>query len=185
MTEQVIITQCQQGNLDGFGQLYDRYVQPIYRFIYFKTHHKETAEDLTSTTFMKALEGIPSFNAKKASFKTWLYRIARNTVIDHYRMSRPTESLEDAWGVSDGANLERDTDSQLKIEAVERYMKLLKPDQREVVLLRVWGGHSFAEIAEIMGKSEGSCKMNFKRVMEKLRDDFAPFLLLLLLIRSL
>ena len=82
---------------DDFGKLYDQHVKKIYEFIYFKTHHKETAEDLTSVTFMKALSNIESFDEKKASFKTWLYRIARNTVIDHYRMKRETADLEDAW----------------------------------------------------------------------------------------
>lgn len=181
--ENEIIAKCRQGDLNEFSKLYDLYVKKIYQFIYFKVHGKETAEDLTSITFMKALEGIQKFNEKKASFKTWLYRIARNSVIDHYRTDRPTGDIEDAWGVSDKSDIERDADMQMKIESVEKYMKKLKPDQREVVLLRVWGGHSFAEIAEITGKSEAACKMNFKRVITKLRDDFSPFMILLLLIR--
>lgn len=180
--EQAIIAQCQQGNLDSFGELYDHYVKPIYRFIYFKTHHKETAEDLTSVTFMKALDNIQKFDAKKASFKTWLYRIARNNVIDHYRTNKSVSDLEDAWGVSDKEDIGRDTDMKMKIESVEKYMEKLKPEQRELILLRVWGGHSFKEIAEVMGKSEGACKVMFRRVMGKLRDDFAPFMILLLLI---
>ncbi len=147
------------------------------------THHKETAEDLTSNTFMKALTNIENFDENKASFKTWLYTIARNTVIDHYRMQKETVDLEDAWGIHTGENIERDTDMQMKIESVQKYMEILSPAQREVVLLRVWGGHSFAEIAEITGKTEAACKMSFKRTMEKLRSDFAPLMLLLLLIR--
>ncbi|MFC1732876.1 RNA polymerase sigma factor [candidate division KSB1 bacterium] len=181
--EQEVITQCKQGNLDEFGKLYDEYVKKIYQFIYFKTHNRETAEDLTSHTFMKALENISSFNEKKASFKTWLYKIARNTIIDHYRTDRPTSDIDDAWGVSDKVDIERDTDMQMKVEAVQKYMEKLKPEQRELILLRVWGGNSFSEIAEITGKSEASCKMMFKRVMEKLRDDFAPLMILLLLIK--
>lgn len=168
---------------EDFGKLYDQHVKKIYEFIYFKTHHKETAEDLTANTFMKALNSIEKFDKNKASFKTWLYSIARNTVIDHYRASHEPTVLEDAWGISSKENIERDTDMQMKIESVQEYMKQLKPEQREVILLRVWGGHSFAEIAEILGKSEAACKMSFKRSIEKLRDDFAPFMILLLLIR--
>ena len=181
--EQKIIEKCQNGDREAFGQLYDSYIQPIYRFVYFKTHHRETAEDLTSTIFMKALKAIEKFDHQKASFKTWLYQIARNTVIDHYRSFKSTQILEDAWMISDDTNIERDTDFQLKIEAVQVYMQTLKSEQREVILLRIWGGHTFAEIAEIMGKTQAACKMSFKRVVEKLRDDFAPFLLLLLIIQ--
>lgn len=168
---------------EDFGKRYDEHVKKIYEFIYFKTHHKETAEDLTANTFMKALTNLESFDEDKASFKTWLYSIARNTVIDHYRMRKETVDLEDAWDLHTGENIERDTELQMKIESVQKYMEKLKPEQREVVLLRVWGGHSFAEIAEITGKTEAACKMSFKRTMERLRDDFAPFMLLLLLIR--
>lgn len=181
--EAQLIKTCQQGQLEDFAQLYDTYSKSIYQFIYYKTHHRETAEDLTSITFMKALNALDSFEEDKGSFKTWLYQIARNTVIDHYRANKTTEDLEDAWDLKDETDIERDANFLLKIEAVQKYMKKLKPDQREVVLLRVWGDRNFKEIAQIMGKSEAACKMLFKRIIEKLRDDFAPFMTLLLLIK--
>ncbi len=182
--EATLIRQCQQGDLSQFGTLYESYVEKIYQFTYFKVHHKETAEDLTSRIFMKAMKAIGQFNEQKASFKTWLYQIARNTIIDHYRQHKETRNIDDAWDISDQkVNIERDTDFQMKLESIQKYMDKLKPEQREIILLRVWGGHSFKEIAEIMGKTEAACKMSFKRVMEKLRDDFAPFLILLLLIK--
>lgn len=182
--ENEIIEKCQQGHLEEFGQLYDLYIKKIYQFIYFKTHQKEIAEDLTSMTFMKALKSIDKFNLKKGSFKTWLYQIARNTVIDHYRSHQATHDLEDAWEIKDKVDIERDTDFQMRIEAVQKYMVNLKPEQREIILLRVWGDHSFQEISQIIGKSEAACKMSFKRVMEKLREDFTPLLILLLLLKS-
>jgi len=183
--EKTLIEKCQKGELEAFGPLYDQYLQPIYQFIYFKTHHRETAEDLTSQVFMKAIKAVVSFDPQKASFKTWLYQIARNTVIDHYRSFKGTQVLEDAWGVSDKADVERDVDFQMKMEAVEVYLEKLKPEHREIILLRIWGGHPFAEIAEITGKTEAACKMSFKRVIEKLRDDLTPLLILLLTIQSL
>lgn len=181
--ENEIIEKCQQGNLNEFGKLYDLYIRKIYQFIYFKTHQKEVAEDLTSITFMKALKAIDKFDSHKGVFKTWLYQIARNTVIDHYRSHHPTQNIEDAWEAKDKTDLVQETDSQMKIEAIRKYMENLKPEQREIILLRVWGDHSFNEIAEILGKTEAACKMSFKRVMEKLRSDFIPFLTLLLLLK--
>jgi len=181
--ESEIIAQCQKGDLTQFGRLYDEYVRKIYQFIYFKTHHRETAEDLTSVVFMKAMENINSFDAKKAPFKAWLFSIARNTVIDHYRSHRETVNLEDAWEVKDKQDVARDVEMELTIQSIQKYMEKLKPDQREIVLLRVWGDHSFKEIAEITGKSEAAAKMMFKRTIDTLRGDFALLVITLMLIR--
>lgn len=181
--ESTLIKHCQKGHLENFAGLYDLYSKAIYQFIYYKTHHRETAEDLTSLTFMKALDAIQSFDGEKGSFKSWLYQIARNNVIDHYRSQKETQDLEDAWDIRDKTDIERDADFLLKIEAVQDYMKKLKADQREVILLRLWNNYSFKEIADVMGKTEAACKMTFKRVIEKLRDDFAPFMILMLMIK--
>lgn len=169
MSELEIITNCQKGDLKEFDKLYEMYINKVYQFIYFKTYHKETAEDLTAVTFMKALEKIQTFDAEKASFKTWLYQIARNTVTDHYRTSREIVDIEDVWDLSTQEDIAKDISHKIQIEEVQQYLQKLKPEQREIVLLRVWGGHSFQEIAEIMDKSEASCKMMFKRTIEKLR----------------
>jgi len=181
--ESEIIAQCKQGDLRQFGRLYDEYIRKVYQFIYFKTHHRETAEDLTSTVFLKALENIQSFDEKKAPFKAWLFRIARNTVIDHYRTFRDSMDIEDAWDVKSTQDVARDAEMELTIQAVQKYMDKLKPEQREIVLLRVWGDHSFKEIAEITGKTEAAAKMMFKRVIDTLREDFALLAIALLLIR--
>ncbi len=181
--ESEIIAQCQQGDLSQFGRLYDEYVRKVYQFIWFKTHHRETAEDLTSVVFLKALENINSIDAKKAPFKAWLFSVARNTVIDHYRSHHETVNLEDAWEVKDKRDVARDVGMELTIQSVQKYMEKLKPDQREIVLLRVWGDHSFKEIAEITGKSEAATKMMFKRTIDVLRDDFGLLAIALILIR--
>ena len=179
--ENEVIAQCRQGDLSRFSLLYDSHVQQLYKFILFKICHKETSEDLTSLTFLKAIEGIRNFNPRKASFKTWLYQIARNNVIDHFRSNRQTDDIEDAWGLQSVTDIAKETGQKLQIEEIQKYMSELKPEQREILLLRIWGGQSFAEIAEITGKTEASCKMMFKRTIEILRDNFAPLILLLLI----
>ena len=183
--ESEIILQCKNGDLQKFGELYDIYVQQIYRFILFKVCDKETAEDLTSVTFLKAMDGVKNFDVNKASFKTWLYTIARNSVIDHFRQNRETVDLEDAWGVKSMTDIAKETGDKIQLEEIEKYMSGLKPEQREILLLRIWGGHSFAEIAEITGKTEASCKMMFKRVIDKLREDFVPLVILLIFIQAI
>ena len=160
-----------ESNIKDFTRLYDKYVDKIYQFIYYKTHHKETAEDLTSTVFIKALDNFDSFNEEKGSFSTWLYRISRNTVIDFYRTKKSNINIEDVWDLSGQEDIERDIDITKKIENVKDYLKKLKSEQREIVLLRVWEGMSYEEIAQITGKTEGSCKMMFSRSIKTLREE--------------
>lgn len=168
--EQMIIADCQRGEFEKFSLLYDKYARKIYRFIYFKTHHKETAEDLTSLTFMKALEKIKSFNGGKSSFSAWIYAIARNNVIDHYRTSKNDFNIDDVWDLSGNEDIARDAELRQKLGKVEEYLKTLKADHREIIILRVWEDMSYKEIAEITGKSEGNSKMIFFRAMKELKE---------------
>ena len=178
MTEELSIEKCQSGDLSAFDDLYQLYIKQIHKFIYYKTHHTQIAEDLTADTFVKALNAIQSFDSQKASFKTWLYQIARNTVTDHYRTFHESSSIDDAWDLHTKDDIPKETDIQMRLENVREYLKTLKSEQREIILLRVWGGHSFAEIAEIVGKSEAACKMTFGRGVKKLRADLALLILL-------
>lgn len=159
-----------RGDKQAFADLYDFYVQPIYRFIFYKTHQRETAEDLTSQTFAKALEKIRLFQAGKGTFSGWLYRIARNTVIDYYRTLKSSVNIEDAWGLTDEADIAADLENREKLQEVSRHLKQLSAEQREIVILRVWQELSYAEIASILDKSEDSCKMLFSRTIRKLRE---------------
>lgn len=178
-----IIEKCQAGDLKDFSLLYDSYVKKIYDFIYYRTNHKETAEDLTSRAFMKALEKIGSFDSGKGSFSSWIYRIARNSVIDHYRTKKNDTDIADLWDLDSGDDIEREFDAREKLKKVDQYLKTLKSEQREILIMRVWQEMSYKEIAEILGKSEASCKMSFSRALIKLKKEMPLSLLLLLLIK--
>lgn len=164
------IENCQKGRKDDFAYIYDVFVEKIYKFIYYKTGHRETAEDLTSQTFFKALNKINTFKVND-NFSAWIYRIARNLVIDHYRTKKNDNNIDDMWDLSAQEDLELDTDNKHKILAVKEYLQELKKEQREIVIMRVWEGLSYQEIAEIIGKSEGSVKMTFVRTIKKLREE--------------
>ncbi len=168
----------QKGDKHAFGLLYEEFVRPIYKFIYFKTHHKQTAEDILSATFIKALDNINSFKAELGPFSAWLYQIARNTIIDQYRSKKPEMNIDDAWDLSDGSDLMRDIDARDKIKKVEKYLKEFTSEQRDIVIMRVWQGLSYEEISAVLGKSEASCKMMYSRTMKKLRETM-PLLMFL------
>ncbi|MFH1522205.1 MAG: RNA polymerase sigma factor [Patescibacteria group bacterium] len=177
-----IINNCRKGNLKEFGKLYDNYIDKIYNFIYYKTFHKETAEDLVSQTFFKALEKINKYSPEIGSFSSWLYQIARNTVIDYYRTKKETNNIEDIWDLKDNTDLERDEGVKQKLEDVQKYLSALNKEQREIVIMRVWDELSYKEIAEITGKSEASLKMTFSRTINKLRQEMPLEILILLLL---
>jgi RNA polymerase sigma-70 factor (ECF subfamily) len=156
-----------------FTNLYDQYVEKIYRFIYYKTHHKETAEDLTSATFIKALNAFGSFDKSRGYFSAWIYKIARNTVIDYYRGKKNLINIDDVWDLSGKEDIEKDIEVSLKLEGIKEYLKHLSPEQREIVILRIWEELSYKEIAQITEKSEDSCKMMFSRTIHRLREEMS------------
>jgi len=172
-----VIKECQHGRIERFTKVYDAYIKKIYNFIYHKTMHRETAEDLTSTVFMKALENIQSFDESKGSFNAWLYRIARNTVIDHYRTSKDVMDIADAWGLSSKEDILRSVESNEQLERVRGYLETLKPQHREIIIMRVWDQLSYKEIADITGLTEANCKMTFSRAIRRLRDELGMGLL--------
>lgn len=160
---------CKKGKLEKFSFLYDSFVDKIYRFIYYKTHHKETAEDLTSDTFLKALENIKSF--REGSFQAWLFKIARNTVIDYYRKKKFVLNIDDVWDLGKKDNVLKDLEMKERMEKVYDVFSKLNPVQREIVLLRIWDDMPYKEIAEIVGKQEGACKMIFARAIAQIKNE--------------
>ena len=165
-------------NLENFGALYDKYIEKIYSFVYYKTNHKETAEDIVSLVFLKAVEKLDTFKSNKDTFQAWLYQVARNTVIDYYRTRKQASNIDDYWSLTDSIDTERDVDVKIKLEQVDGYLKKLKPLQREIIIMRVWQGMSYREIAEIIGKREASAKMMFSRSIKKLREEMPLEMLL-------
>ena len=180
--DSVYVKRCQVGETESFGVLYDRYLDKIFRFVYYKTFSHETAEDVTSTIFHKALEKINSYNEGKGSFSSWLYQIARNSVIDHYRTNKNNLSLEDVFDIGVNERTPETIDAISALKMVQTYLETLDVRQREIITLRIWEDKSYKEIAEIIGGSEASIKMAFSRGIRELREKCGPVSPLLLII---
>ncbi|MFA5062338.1 MAG: RNA polymerase sigma factor [Patescibacteria group bacterium] len=168
-----------------FGALYDKHIRKIYDFIYFKTYHKETAEDLASQTFLKAAENFVNFNPDKGTFSAWLYKIARNTVIDYYRTHKVEANIEDVFDLSQENDVLGDFDRKENLQKVKNYLSKLSSEQREIIVMRVWQEMSYEEIAEVLGKSQESCRMMFSRTLSKLKQEMPLTLFILFLIKSI
>lgn len=179
-TELADVAACQRGELTYFDPLYTAHVDAVYRYLYRRTLHTAVSEDLTSTVFLKALESIRSFDPSKGTLRVWLYRIARNALIDYYRSRKTTVDIEDVWDLASDEVATLGAEKAIDIEALHEAMKHLTSDQRDVVLLRVWEGLSYAEIAGLTGKTEGNAKVIFSRAISDLRTHMPSLLLLLL-----
>jgi RNA polymerase sigma-70 factor (ECF subfamily) len=180
LNETDLIHRAQRGDADAFGALYGQYADAVYAFVWSKTHHRETAEDLTAQSFTKALEHIGSLTAGANAFRPWVYTIARNTVIDHYRTHRQHRDIEDAWDLASGDDVARDAAARMQLARVRELLEGMDPVQRDVVLLRVWSDLPYADIAAIVGRTPEHCKVIFSRVARKLRTELALLLLLVL-----
>ncbi len=160
---------AQSGDSEAFAQLYDECVERIYRYIYFRVTDEQTAEDLTSQVFYKAWENLDRCKSTGAPFIAWLYTIARNAVIDHYRTRKHTVALEEAVSLtSDAPDPEDEVELQFKTEALREALDELTSEQRQVVVLKFISGMSTEEIAAHLGKRAGAVRALQMRALQAL-----------------
>lgn len=157
--EQDLAQRAQRGDKEAFAQLYETHFDKIYRYVILRVGKRAEAEDMTQQVFVKAYEAISSFRWKGIPFSAWLFRIARNLVIDYIRKEkkRPTVSFEESLVASD-SNPGLEVEQRLDIEQVVSATRRLTEAQREVISLRFAGGLSVAEVAGVMGKTAGAVK---------------------------
>lgn len=173
--EQLYIERARAGDAACFGQLYDHYLTPIYRFIAIKVGTRQEAEDLTHEVFVSAWQKLPSYRSQGFPFSSWLYRIARNRVIDYYRTKKSHTSLDEEGALPDElfavvAGHESSFDLDLDMKAVAGAMARLSAEQREVIQLRFLDELSPAEIAGVLGKREGTVRIIQHRAIQKLKE---------------
>jgi RNA polymerase sigma-70 factor (ECF subfamily) len=162
----VLVGQAQAGDSDAFAQIYHRYLDTVFRFVYFRVGNRQVAEDLTAETFLRALRRIGSVTWQGRDLGAWLVTIARNLVADYFKSGRyrfevSTGEVIDAddaqergpEGSPEAAVVDHITNVAL-LSAVQR----LNPEQRECIVLRFLQGFSVAETAHVMGKNEGAIK---------------------------
>lgn len=174
--ESDLIALAKSGNAPAFGVLYERYVDRIYSYIYYRTGNRQDAEDLTSRTFNKALDHIKRFDDRGVPFSAWLYRIAHNLIANWHRdRSRKKEiSLEDQVNLhAPGVSPERLVVTSEAREALLAAIRRLPDDRQQLILLKFGDNMPNAQIGAIMGRSEGAIKSLYHRTLLALREDLA------------
>lgn len=158
-----LVEQAQAGDAEAFGQIYDKYADTVFRFIYFRVGNRPLAEDLTGDTFLRALKRIASFTWQGKDLGAWLITIARNLVADHfksgrYRLEVTTGDVLDADREDRDAGPEEAVVDHITNVALLTAVKKLNPHQQEVIVLRFLRGLSVAETADAMYSTEGAVK---------------------------
>lgn len=158
------------GDASAFGALYDRYQPAIYRFVALKVGRREDAEDITHQVFLRAWQRIAKYEGRGYPFSSWLYRIARNQIIDFYRAQREHADLED---VEPFLAAEDRTDEALDLKAdvarVRAAMLELRADYQDVIILRFIEERSLEEAASSLNRSVGATKVLQHRALRSLR----------------
>ncbi len=159
----------------AFASLYEKYVDKIYTYLYYRVHDREAAEELTSMTFQRALEALPRYEFRGAPFEAWLYRIAHNAVANWFRDNErrktiPLDSVRRTHTESHSVD-EIVLLSEMR-EELRQLVRKLPSEWQEVLILKFAEGATHAEIGRILGKSESAVKSIYYRTLKSLRKAF-------------
>jgi len=172
MTEeeiQKLINASKEGNDEAFGTLYDHFAKPVYKFIYVRVRHAETAEDLLSLTFLKAWKNLPRYAMRKnAKFSTWLFQISLNVTKDYWKKKKDV-TIEDYMLEQSTPQESHHIDAKLAAEHVVRAIAALPENYKDVLTLRFVNELSVAETAEVMQKREGAVRTLQTRALKALK----------------
>ncbi|PKN82339.1 MAG: RNA polymerase subunit sigma-24 [Chloroflexi bacterium HGW-Chloroflexi-9] len=165
-----LVDRAKGGDAEAFGGLYDRFQPEIVRYLTHRTRDADAAEDLAQQVFLKAWQAIPRYEDRGVPFKAWLYRMAHNQMVDHFRSRRPTSDLE-------GLDLPVDSEAETLLlegemqEALKGALERLTEDHRQVLVLRFLMEKSAREIGEVMGRKEVTIRGLQMRALQALRRE--------------
>ncbi len=168
----LLVEQAKQGDADAFGELHDRYALRVFRFVYARVGNHQDAEDLTSEVFLRAWRSLHRYRSRGYPFSAYLFRIARNLLVDHYRREQ-----KDEQGAQQAANRLRHAVSNLDDDVIQKQeyatlyaaLEQMREDYRDVLLLRFVSGLSSEETARAMGRSSGAVRVLQHRALKALR----------------
>ena len=159
------------GASKAFNRVFMDYSDKVYQFCYFRVGNASCAEDLVEDIFSKVLENQTNFDESKASIKTWIFNIARNTVIDYLRSNKVVSELTETH--SDDSCIASDANVQLNTELLYKALNQLSDSDRELIEMKYIQDLSYNEISEILNKSNGALRVSLNRSLNKLKHVFS------------
>lgn len=153
------------GETDALARLYDELIGPVHRYVALRVRRREDAEDITHLIFERMVSALPRYRPAGRPFAAWIFRIARNAVIDHYRRQRDHAQLTDVHPAGESAAPEAASLRGEEIRELRAALRRLTPDQQEAVALRYGAGLSAEEAAQVMGRRAGTVRgLTFRAV---------------------
>ena len=166
-----LIARAQGGEVEAFGELYQRYLDLIYRYIRVRVAEDRIAEDLTEVVFLRSFEVLGRYKERGRPFSAFLYQVARNLLVDHYRQRKEEVSIEDANQMAASAPaVDEQVIQSERIREIGHALTSLPPDYQEVIRLRVILALSTADVAAWMNRSEGAIRVLLHRALTTLRN---------------
>ncbi|NCP87854.1 MAG: RNA polymerase subunit sigma-70 [Anaerolineae bacterium CG_4_9_14_3_um_filter_57_17] len=177
ISDEQILALASQGDQDAFGALYERYIDRIFNYVYYRTGNVDDAEDLTARVFQRAMKHIVNYTDRGVPFSAWLYRIAHNLVANWHRDRSRRQEIP----LSETPLIAKDEAPEHSLVRTEQEASLLRlirslPTERQSLLILKFVDHlSNAEIGKILGRSEGAVKSLYHRTLLSLRDEIGDF----------
>jgi RNA polymerase sigma-70 factor, ECF subfamily len=165
-----LVEQAQQGEEEALEQLYLLHFDRIYSYLHMSVGNRHDAEDLTTQTFLKMLEAIGRFRWRSVPFSAWLFRIAHNVAMDHFRATRRIQLEEEVPEPRDSVESSAEEEAMESIGRASMFelIERLSPDQQQVLTLKFVFNFSNAEVGAIIGKTEGAIKSLQHRALASL-----------------
>lgn len=171
--EDALVNRARAGDQQAIMEIYEAYFPPVYQFIRLRTGDPATAEDLASEVFVKLVTAFKSGNAPRKSLRGWLFRVARNVLSDHYGRDKqmPMETLED-WLPADAESVNPESRfmREFDVNRIRQALRMLAPEQQEVIVLRFGQALNLQATADVMGKSTSAIKSLQFRAVSTLRQ---------------
>lgn len=169
MTEEALVRRAACGDAQSFADLYERHLDQVFRYFYYRVGRREDAEDLTERTFLKAWTAIRRYDSRGVPFAAWLFKIGRNVLIDHRRSERETEHLDEEMEIEDeDAGPEEALARRAEAWELARALRQLSAVEQNVVALRFVQGLDHRTVARIVGKSEVATRSIQSRALARL-----------------
>ena len=168
--DEQLIQQVKNGDADAFGILYEQYAEMIFRYVYSHLENRLDAEDLTEDIFLRAWRALPKYDERGLPFSAFLFRIARNSLIDYYRQHKSVQSIDDIVLQSHEIGPEEAVDERIDNADLRKTIAELREDYRTVLIFRFLSGLSPEETAQVMQRSVGAIRVLQHRALSALKD---------------
>jgi RNA polymerase sigma-70 factor (ECF subfamily) len=165
-----LISRAKEGEMEAFGELYERYINLIFRYLRCRVSEDQTAEDLAEVVFLKAFESLDRYQERGWPFSSFLYQVARNQLADYYRRQRDEVPLDEVLDLEAPAvSLDRDAILDENIRVLQDALKKIPEDYQEIIRLRLLLELPTPDVAAILNRSEGAIRVLLHRALKALR----------------